>query len=109
MGIAEIVAIVGIVGNLVPLVEKLFGAFQGAGVVKKDVVTQSVTAALSGLATISTGGQKDTITALQPAIGTLIDSTVAIMNGMSRIIGTGEIIDTTGATVDGAAKTASLG
>ena len=105
MDLASIVAIIGLVGNLVPLVEKMFAGFSGAGAVKKDIVTTAVTSAIGGLTALSTGGQKATLTTLQPAISSLIDSAVAIMNGVSMIAGGKAIVDTgTDTTGAGAAK-----
>lgn len=102
------VTIAGKVLNALPgfiaAAEQLFeGAGQGA--VKKEYVLALAESAATGVAAVSTGGQADTWAKLVPLVGGMVDAFVAAANAVSP----GTIVDTTGATVDGAAKTASLG
>lgn len=89
----EWVTIAALVMQGISMIEKLFGEAKGAGAVKKETVTNMVTSSLTALQTVSTGGQLNTVNALIPVIGPLIDAGVALMNQTSQLTSGKDVID----------------
>jgi hypothetical protein len=96
-------AILTLITALAPLVKQFIefaeqmitGAKQGA--VKKELVTNLVNTAVTGLTAVSKGGQAETIAVITPMIPNLIDLGVSVMNAGSKLVTGKEIIDTSGA------------
>jgi hypothetical protein len=90
----EWVTIAVLVMKVISMVEALFGEAKGQGVVKKATAVNVIKDSLTGLQSVSTGGQKETIDALIPVIDPLIDAGVALMNQTSQLFGGADVIDT---------------
>lgn len=72
-------ALIPVVAQLISFAEKLFTG-SGKGELKKSVVLGAAEAVVSGMTAVSTGGQKDTWTAIAPQVSTIIDGVVAVAN-----------------------------
>jgi hypothetical protein len=81
-------ALIPLVVKLIGYVEEIFGAASGNGAVKKSTVLNAAQAIVEGVASVSTGGQKETWENLAPAVGLVIDATVSVANaaGWNRLV-----------------------
>ena len=73
-------ALIPLVIKLVGFVETLFGEAKGQGEVKKSTVLGATQAIVDGVASVSTGGQKETWEAISPVVGSVVDAVVGIAN-----------------------------
>jgi len=77
MNAALILGILQLLPALIQGVETIFG--KGTGAIKKQAVTDMATVALTAATALSTGGQKNTLTQIGPAIGPVIDALAGLM------------------------------
>ncbi len=77
-----VVQILPFVLRLMGIAEEALGS--GTGEKKKEMVTQGAKTIVEGLATISTGGQKETWNALAEPVSQFIDGTVNLLNTASK-------------------------
>ena len=77
MNTATIIALLPFVFQLIRAAEKLFTE-PGQGEVKKQFVVDSLKAAFSVIASLSTGGQKITWDSLAPVMNGIIDTAVGL-------------------------------
>jgi hypothetical protein len=85
------IALAPVVITLMQKAEEALG--DGTGPLKKAAVTDGVVAFATKMAEVSTGGQKDTWTAITPSVvSTTIDALAATANQISTSIGSGNPI-----------------
>ncbi len=89
----EWLGIVSMILGLMGQAQKIYEGISGKGSVKKEAVTAFAQTVVSDMATVSTGGQKDTWTNIAPAVSTLIDAAATIANSTSNLLGKGPIVD----------------
>ena len=87
--------IITLVIQVVALIEKLFGEASGQGTIKKSTATSVITALMGGAEQVMTGGAKETIQALQPQVGNIIDVAVGLANSLGWDKIQNDVVDTT--------------
>ena len=76
--------------QLIGVVEKVYQDIKGKGTVKKETVMAATQVIVNDVASVSTGGQKDTWESMAPLVSSFVDMAVTISNDLSPGIVTDE-------------------